>query len=1029
MSSSAPKFASFRPKAKAPEQPPPEDPRHEEKDHRKRKPSRERKRDERMRDKRKSLPREQRDHHRDDTSRKPYFRDRRGDLDIVKYGTLNRYDIPSYRRTGYGNVLGLPNQKIDREFSTDKKIYMVPLVRQRQKRMLIDKHAAKESRRTLRLIKAAESHQSDATRDFIALSSTGKRERSFGSDSEESNDAALDVDYRGIDEKHNPDKVDDPDTYYESDTEAANANSEITQKNSRLIRETRDDPANLQAWLDLIEHQEPMMKLDRAITELSAPDRQNLADVRISTYEEALRKVGDDEASQIELQAGLLREAQRHWDDAKVSVKWQDVLKRHPHSEKLWFGYLDFAQSTFSRFKYEDCRAAFSTALAALQSTDFADQTITSEAGMHLFVRLTTMIQEAGYQELALAIWQAFLEYNLLAPQNLSTDKIQLFEEFWESEAPRIGEPDSKGWRHTPVGEAVPPICSITLKTSGGPTSLIDDFQKREVEHVSKLRYPGRSTDDVGEDDPFHTIFFTDLKDVVANVPKAPAETFIDAFVCFCGLPPVPGTHFKGLWWIDPYMQSSRSDTKYPMEPDPDTPRFLEAISQYSLSPLTSFQMTSELLVHQMFSLEASRLDPGFVRNVLKLLATNIPDSEFIGEYLLAFESKHFPAEVAKTAKRLLKAKPTSVRLYNMYGLVDNHLGNIAKAEQVFAAALNIRSNSADRLLLLSSYVWQALHKDDKAEALRRLLLSDSKAPPTQTSQPDPASIKSARSALQLSLESALLNQNYITAVLNTSLLAILVYLTRSSNATAALEVHASLTSWFTSHKLSTSTHAELHAQSIAYLLAYHTTHTPIVKPALLRNALEPLIATFPSNTILLSTYAANEARFAIDDRVRGNMGRVLNLSPTSGVATWAFAIRHETLKGEIAGATSHSVRALYKRATGVDTSGSHCPALWGMYLGFELEQLRKEQISRPNKRPRKDGKKSKWEIRIDEAAERVKETFYAGLKRVPWCKNFLMLAFTEAREVFSKEELWRLHGVMVEKELRLYTELEDPGV
>ena len=303
--SSAPKFASFRPKAeKAPEQPRPEEPRREEKDHRKQ-ASRQTKHD-----RRRSPQREE--HRPNESSKKPYFSDRRGDIDIVKYGTPNRYDIPSYRRTGYGNVLGLSDQKIDREYSTDKKIYMTPLVRQRQKRLLTDKHAARQSRRTLRLVKVAENRQADATRDFISLSGTGKRKRGPDSDSEEEVNAAPDVDYRGIDGKPDPDKLDDPDTYYESDTEAASTNSEVMQKNSRLIRETRDDPSNLQAWLNLIDHQEAMMKLDRAISELSAADRQNLADVRISTYEEALRKVGNADASRIELQTGLLREAQRH---------------------------------------------------------------------------------------------------------------------------------------------------------------------------------------------------------------------------------------------------------------------------------------------------------------------------------------------------------------------------------------------------------------------------------------------------------------------------------------------------------------------------------------------------------------------------------------------------------------------------------------------------------------------------------------------------------------------------------------------
>ncbi|KAJ8114503.1 hypothetical protein OPT61_g3629 [Boeremia exigua] len=885
--------------------------------------------------------------------------------------------------------------------------------------MLTDKHAARESRRTLRLVKVAEDHHTDATRDFIALSGAGKRKRGSDSDSEDVDDAP-DLDYRGIAEKPHSDTPDDADTYYESGTEAAAASSEVTQKNSRLIRETRDDPANMQAWLDLVAHQEPLMKLDRAISDLSASDRQHLADVRISTYEEALRKVGADESSQIELQTGLLQEAQRHWDDAKLVTRWQDVLKKHPHSVKVWFRYLDFVQSTFSKFKYDDCRTIFTKALEALQRTPTET---TAAARLHLFVRLTTMIQQAGYQELALASWQAVLEFNLLAPHNLAADKAQQFEEFWESEAPRIGEDHCKGWRHTSIADAVPPACSIVLDTSDSNSSLTA-FRRRELDCIRKLRYPGRSTDDVGEDDPFHTVFFSDVKDLLVGFSDAPTALQFDAFLCFCGLP-APVGHGSGPWRDDPYLQTRMVRSETASTADSENLHFKEALTRYSQTAFPRFQMTRDLLVQQTFSLDSSRLSADFVRNTLKLLAANVSDSDLVGEYLLAFESRHFPSDVTKSAKRLLKTNPSSIRLYNMYGVAEGYLGNSTKADQIHAAALNIGSASPDRLELLHAYICQALSGARQEEALRRLLHFHGKLAPTE---PDTHAFEIARAAIQVSLEENLLSQNYASAIIVASHLALLTYLSSNCNVTAALEVHSNLTVWFGSHKLSTSPYAEMHAQDVARLLSYHVTHASIVKPAILRTALEPLIAAFPDNTILLSTYAANEARFSIDDRLRGNMHRILHSSPTLTAATWAFAIHHETLKGEAAGSTSHSIRALYKRATALDASAAHCPALWDMYMHFELAQFRSEQTHRPNKRPRRDGKKSKWETRVDEARDRVKQTFYEGLRMLPWCKDFVMLGLVDASEVFSDEELWRLYRLMSEKELRVYTELDDSG-
>jgi hypothetical protein len=269
-----------------------------------------------------------------------------------------------------------------------------------------------------------------------------------------------------------------------------------------------------------------------------------------------------------------------------------------------------------------------------------------------------------------------------------------------------------------------------------------------------------------------------------------------------------------------------------------------------------------------------------------------------------------------------------------------------------------------------------------------------------------------ARSILSEACEKALLRQDFPSAVVSTSLLALLAYLSSDRNAEAAITAHQNLSSWFTLNKLATSPPAGLNAQAVARLLTHHVTHAPIVKPALIRSALEPLIASFPDNTILLSLYAANEARFSIDDRVRGIMHRsALHASDSTSIAGWCFAIHFETLRGEIAGSTSHSIRALYKRATHTDASGAHAPALWGMYLRFEIAQLRRE-------RARNGGK-------VGEAEAKVKETFYAGLRSVPWCKDFMMVAFAEARSVYGEEELWKVYRVMQEKEVRVYVELD----
>ncbi|KAI4955223.1 hypothetical protein J4E91_001081 [Alternaria rosae] len=1017
MTSNIPKFASFRPKPKAAPEPPKE-PQHHEKAERSPKEKRSTK------GRSPSPKRHVREH--ESSKDRPYFSDRRGDPEVLRYGTMHRYDIPPYRRFGHGFILGLSvNQKIDREYSTDRKILVTPATRRRQERLLTSKRANKSSERALRLLKA-EVPDVDHSQDFLSLSANTKRKR----DDSEDEDAEMEprTDYRGIEGPKSTEPV-DPDTQYESDPDVI-IDTEVIRKNSQLARQTKQHPEDLQSWLDLIKHQEAMLKLERPSAQLTASDRAHLADIRISTYEDALKKIGGDQDSKLKLYKGLLEEAERAWDGARLTSKWNDVLAKHPQSVEMWMKYLDFVQSRFTSFKFEECRATFFKCIQSLRTTK---SELSAEQTLHILLRLTSMTHDAGYQELALAVWQAVLEHHLLQPK-VDTD-LQAFEQFWESEVSRIGEPGAKGWKHSNTDDALPPG-PPSLHEKAASDAAFEDFRKREVEATSVLRFPGRTSDDVAEDDAFHTIFFSDVEPYLAIIsPDTPAMLIIEAFLCFCGLPTLPHrTPQQRTWWSDPFLQRYWHSTSLDTD---DYTQLTTTIKRFSNYSAKHSQMTTELLFEQSFSLDGIRLDADFIRRLLKLIASDPSSDDIIGEYLLAFESKHFPAEAFKSAKRLLKARPSSLRLYTAYGLVESRLGNSVKADQVFGMALSMQKGDSVLSLpwsleLFSNWVWEVLRRGEHSEALWRLVSPKGSLPAgaAKDSHPDDTLLETAHLTLSQKSEHALLHHDYTTAITSTSLLALLTYLTHNNSASQALELHANLTSWFTSHHLSTSAVAELHAQSIANLLTHHTTHAPIVKPSLIRSTLEPLISRFPTNTILLALYAANEARFSVDDRVRGIMHQNALQNPEErSIPGWAFAIHYETLKGEIAGSTTHSIRALYKRAT-ESTTGSRCPALWKAYVEFEMRCLREESArQRANKRPRRDGKKSRWEVRVEEAEQRVRDTFYAGLRNLPWCKEYIMLAFTEARDVFGEEDKGRLYRVMMEKELRLYVELDAEDV
>jgi hypothetical protein len=1021
MTSNVPKFTSFRPKPKAIPEPPkeaptPPEPKTVTKTSKSKSSSH--RTESRAPEKRKS--------ERDAPASKDFFSDRRGDPDILRYGTLNTSEIPAYRRAGYGCVLGLdPNLKIDRERSSQTKIYITPAKGRRQERLLTGKRAAYEDRRTLRFINSNETRASEEVLDFIPVSNSHKRKHD---NSEDEENPDTEFDYRGI--TRDSSQPLDPDTQYDSGNEVSTTGSEITKKNTALVRKTREFPEDIQAWIDFIEHQEAMLSLDTPTVALTDASKRQLADVRIPIYEEALKKVGSAPDNQVLLYIGLLREARKSWNEAKLISRWKDVLQKYPGNGQLWLMFLDLVQSSFGGFKYEGCRATYLECLQALRT---ASKNVDLELILHVFIRATSMMQAAGYQELAIAIWQAVLERSLGgATAGVTSERdLELFESFWETEVPRIGEDGAYGWREILPDDrdSLPP--STPLLSRNQADSDFEDFQKRETELISRMRYPGHTEDENADDDAFHTVFYVDIEEYLKILSADASITLVlEAFLCFCGLPPLPRpAEHQRTWWNDPFLshiavRSMDSENAQSEEMDP----FAQKVQRYLACNSQSMQMTSDLLFDQDFALDGVRLDTDFVRRILNLIAEDVGNDDIIGEYLLAFELRHYPLEVFKTAKTLLKNRPTSQRLYHAYGLVESRRGKSEKANQVFSMALSMGdTGSHETLHLLSSWVWEALRAGDQYDALWRLTSPRGKLPVLshRAQYPDSTRVNAASATLSEACEKALLRNDYPSAVIGTSLLALLDYLHNTSDPSLALAAHQRLTSYFDSHTLPASPYSELNAQATARFLIYHVTHTPIVKPALLRTAIEPLITLFPNNTILLSLYAANEARFAIDDRVRSVMHQsALHSSDATSVSGWAFAIRFEELRGEIA-ATAHSVRAVYKRATHADSSGAHSPVLWTSYLRFELKQLELERAKTRDRRPGKDGKKRSWESRLEEAENRVKETFYEALRRMPWCKDYMMLAFTEVRRVFGEEDLAKVYGVMMEKEIRVYVEVE----
>ncbi|KAF2843579.1 DUF1740-domain-containing protein [Patellaria atrata CBS 101060] len=990
-----------------------------------------------------------------------YVTDLRGDPRIVTPASLQCYSVPSYRRTGYGGVLGAPKKdRIDRSLTTDRVIYVHGVFDKPGYELQGLSKQGKVAENTLRLVPGEGADDLPLNSDYVPLKPNRKRKRGVESPSEKH--ATDEVDYRSIEGKHTTVAPPiDSDLEYASDssnlrdTESRDIYREATLKNSELSRQTKNEPENVTAWLELINHQEVMIQLGQARwnQSLSNSERRNLADIKISIYEQALKHIGNHEKSRVKLLLGLLEEGSRIWEAKKRSSKWKDALSQMPHNIEIWIRYLDFAQGDFAAFEYETSRKLFLECLniimiarSKLNSNLTTTQTI-EESQLYVVLRMTAMMRQSGYHEHATAIWQALLEFHIFRPTHLIgkpvPDVLDVFEEFWDSEAPRIGEPNAKGWSVTlssPINPAYPthhqdPV--IGLMDGFGT------FYQEEKSREDAFHQPGRTTDEGAEEDPYHVILYTDLKDVLqlvsADINK---EYLIDAYLCYMNLAPLP-LPTRCSWWLNPFLRTNArcialegshslesedklSESERDISKDEKNQQeenlssFEKSLNFLSRCPFGYFQSTIQNLLTFHCSDCLSKTELEWVERTLNLIANAVTDQN-VAEYYLTFAFHFFPTNAVKIAKSLLKSRQQALRLYNMYALLEARRANTGTSNRVWSTAISksksVLSNQADVVFLWRSWIWETLRANDTSLAVHLLLLiGDDKFPKIPMNMEKPALTASgvlrSHQALVEGRDHALSLFNWYHFDAYSDCLALLHYFKNSGDLTAALDTYRQTSAMLETRNMTHSPANELIHQSRTDLLIYHAKHVRLFKPSVLRKALEESIRLFPNNTIFLSAFAANEVRFRIDDRVRTTLRDKVLTGENSTIVGWSFAIHAEMHRGEGHGWTEHAIRATFEKAVEnnkyvlpnhstllLEVTGRHSIFLWTAFVLFELTH-----------RPR----------------ERAKEVFFRGYRSLPWAKTYIMMAFRYLRHILTFDEQKALYRAMGEKELRVHIDMED---
>ncbi|KAJ5161399.1 DUF1740-domain-containing protein [Penicillium capsulatum] len=989
------------------------------------------------------------------TTASGFLIDRTGDRHNLTYGPSHRYSIPGYRRAGSGAVMGIPGiHKIDRRSLTEGTVVLRGDLGRTATSEKPLSHASNPPDQLFRIRKDEPPYsQVDLNRDFIPL----KPARSFDGASDD--EPLL---YRSTQPQTEEKKdLDDVEPIPNEDLMYARlqfgADQERKERHAELQRDVTLRPTDVAAWLRLIDYQDILIRGPRETYHPpTAAERKGLADVKISLYEKALKKVGDS-PHRDRLLLGRLEEGAQLWEPRTLLVEWNQTLEDHPDIISLWMKYIDFLQTDHVDFNAEQFFEVFIHCLDLVAPHEGSRK---REIQSYIFLRMTLFLREAGYADYAVGLWQAVLEFMLFepgCPTELRKKEpfVAAFFRFWETEIARVGEAGADGWGSGTSTEPGP--VDMTFKFKLDPKARLTSWARAEREHMVKCRTPMRSVHATGEaqtDDANAVILVIDLERVLPLFwDWDTSEELIDAFLYFCHLPHLTLLHnalTTRIWGWDGFLRNEFVDNvSYGLEywKPRQAPEDLA-----EMSPLSPFVFQVDNFLHNTDTFFAppdrwfnsfrsllpespqhmSIIDPNWVQRTCQMFVERHPFDVQLGEYVLGLEFASSPSNARNLAKVALRRNPSSLRLWNALALIESQMGDQVKANQVFDNALLLAkrlspSEGQERVLLWHSWVWEFLYRGQMPQA--SFLISEmssgefsSERIPESDAPLDfsPAALRRVEKFLGDERLLPLREGKAQAYVAYTDCLGLWYFLTEypmEAALSAYTEGVKKLSSYDDNFKAYTS---ELLHQAQARF-AYYIMTLPSIQSAHVQKAqqlgrsqvcrvLRESVVLFPHNTMFRSLYMWADSGLSQMDRVRDSLdlGKVASLSDpyqrygdftpralgrqSIPVSTHLFSIFMEVCRPTMTGATAHSVRAAFERAIG----------------GYDNLTGARSAVQNVRHHFSAESARSNltvwkfyilWELYHARSLEAAKKVFFRAIQACPWSKDLVMMAFEYLRD------------------------------
>ncbi|CAG9333985.1 unnamed protein product [Blepharisma stoltei] len=222
------------------------------------------------------------------------------------------------------------------------------------------------------------------------------------------------------------------------ENEEAKIHETIKMFNEKLS----ENPTDPSLWIEYLKYQrqafgnkkstieKELSIINKALKEVSTETNLNLILKHLEIFEEKLlydheniKEIGENELANSEL-----------------VYMWKEYLRQKPDSRELWSNYFYFILSNFSKFSMTNFREIISQGIKDLMS----EPDLTK---IDIFIEIMAKVIEvewmSGYYERSIGIYQALAEFYVFG------NRAGSFEEYWDSELPRVG--DTKvpiGWNN-----------------------------------------------------------------------------------------------------------------------------------------------------------------------------------------------------------------------------------------------------------------------------------------------------------------------------------------------------------------------------------------------------------------------------------------------------------------------------------------------------------------------------------------------------------------------------------------------------